>query len=441
MNEPIQEKTANPPGLLPKHVQSWLIMGLAVLMVVIMWLTGGKKQPTVPKTNASMVQTPLPLEVNETKITELQNRIQELQREQLAAQSALVQQNRLLGASPDPQQPQSSNATGNSTPGSTQDPIQTERKRRQYVSLFSSNIALSYRKGVPGANSIPSDPPLQNQEAIPSPPPSAGPDLAQLAQVAQILKDAQPDATVQAPATAQPSSTPSAQSGSSSIPTGPAGVKNENKEATGPAAAAQKSSDAAAGKTYILFEGTILESVLINRLDGQFVGPVECLLTNDVYSHDRQHLLIPAGTKILGETRRVEAFGQTRLAVAFHRLIMPDGYSINLDQFKGLNQIGDAGLRDQVNNHYLRIFGASLAIGALGAVAEAGTGGPLTASGGDLMRQGFAQSMAQSSEQILDKFLNILPTVTIREGHRVKVYLSGDLAMPDYNNHHMPPDL
>ena len=441
MNEPIQEKTANPPGLLPKHVQSWLILGLAVLMVVIMWLTGAKKQPTVPKTNASMVQTPLPLEVNETKITDLQNRIQELQREQLAAQSALVQQNRLLGASPDPQQPQSSNATGNSTSGSTQDPIQTERKRRQYVSLFSSNIALSYRKGERSANSVPSDPPPQNQEASPSPPPSSGPDLAQLAQVAQILKDAQSNATVQAPATAQPSSTPSAQSGSSSIPTGPAGVKNESKEATGPAANVPKSSNVAAGKTYILFEGTILESVLINRLDGQFVGPVECLLTNDVYSHDRQHLLIPAGTKILGETRRVEAFGQTRLAVAFHRLIMPDGYSINLDQFKGLNQIGDAGLRDQVNNHYLRIFGASLAIGALGAVGEAGTGGPLTASGGDLMRQGFAQSMAQSSEQILDKFLNILPTVTIREGHRVKVYLSGDLAMPDYNNHHMPPDL
>jgi type IV secretion system protein TrbI len=429
MNEPIQEKAASPPGLLPKHVQSWLILGLAVLMVVIMWLTGGKKQPTVPKTNAAMVQTPLPLEVNETKIAELQNRIQELQREQLAAQSALVQQNRLLGTSPDPQQPQSTNASGNPTPGSTEDPIQTERKRRQYVSLFSSNIALSYRKGVPSANSVPSDQPPQNQDPPPSTPSTAGPDLAQLAQVAQILKDAQPNTAAQG------------QSGSSSIPTGPAGVKNESKEATGPAANVPKSSNVAAGKTYILFEGTILESVLINRLDGQFVGPVECLLTNDVYSHDRQHLLIPAGTKILGETRRVEAFGQTRLAVTFHRLIMPDGYSINLDQFKGLNQIGDAGLRDQVNNHYLRIFGASLAIGALGAVAEAGTGGTFNASGADLMRQGFAQSMAQSSEQILDKFLNILPTVTIREGHRVKVYLSGDLTMPDYNNHKMPPDL
>ena len=211
------------------------------------------------------------------------------------------------------------------------------------------------------------------------------------------------------------------------------------KEADHPAAARNESGNAAAGKTYVLFEGTVLETVLINRLDGQFSGPVECLLATDVYSHDRQHLLIPAGTKIVGEDKKVDTFGQTRLAVAFHRLIMPDGYSVSLDKFKGLNQIGDTGLRDQVNNHYLRIFGTSLAIGALGAVAEAGhrrrpdaSPGP-TVSGKDL-----AQSTAQSSAQILDKFLNILPTVTIREGHRVKVYLSGDLAVPDYSNHKMP---
>ena len=141
--------------------------------------------------------------------------------------------------------------------------------------------------------------------------------------------------------------------------------------------------------------------------------------------------MIPAGSKVLGETRKVEAFGQTRLAVVFHRLLMPDGYSVSLDQFKGLNQAGDTGLRDQVNNHYLRIFGASLAIGALGAVAEAGTGGVLTQSGTDRLREGFGQSTARSSEQILDRFLNVLPTVTIREGHRVKIYLSGDLALPD----------
>jgi type IV secretion system protein VirB10 len=199
--------------------------------------------------------------------------------------------------------------------------------------------------------------------------------------------------------------------------------------------------NAADGKSYVIFEGTILETVLLNRLDGQFIGPVECLVTSDIYSHDRQHLLIPSGTKVLGEAKRVDTFGQTRLAVAFHRLIMPDGYSVSLDQFKGMNQIGDTGLRDQVNNHYLKIFGASLAVGVIGGIAEAGSGGVLTQSGTQGIEQGVGQSLGQTSQRILDKFLNILPTVTIREGHRVKIYLSGDLAVPDYANHKMPSDL
>ena len=120
--------------------------------------------------------------------------------------------------------------------------------------------------------------------------------------------------------------------------------------------------------------------MLINRLNGTFAGPVDCLVTNDIYSHDGQHVLIPAGTKVLGEARKVEALGQLRLAVSFHRLIMPDGFSVSLDQFTGLNQIGETALRDKVNNHYLQIFGASLAIGILGGVAEAGTGNSFTNS-------------------------------------------------------------
>jgi type IV secretion system protein VirB10 len=199
--------------------------------------------------------------------------------------------------------------------------------------------------------------------------------------------------------------------------------------------------NAAEGQSYVIFEGTILETVLLNRLNGDFNGPVECLVTNDIYSHDRQHVLIPSGAKVLGEARRVDAFGQARLAVAFHRLIMPDGYSVSLDQFKGMNQIGNIGLRDQVNNHYLKIFGASLAIGAIGGVAEARSGAVLTQSGTQSVQQGIGEGLGQTSQRILDKFLNILPTVTIREGHRVKIYLSGDLAVPDYANHRMPSDL
>jgi type IV secretory pathway VirB10-like protein len=415
----IQDKAPKPPGLLPKNVQSWLLAGLAVLMIVIMWLTGGKKPAAPARAIPTAPAVQAPLEVNEAKIVDLQNRIQDLQRQQILAQNALAQQSHILaGGNQDAQPLPSSGSTGNASPERAADSIREERKKRDYLSLFSSNVALTYRKPSP------STPPRDGELPSVAAPPATELNAAQLAELLKPLP-------MQVPMPA-PNATSTKDSAAGS---------DRKEDSKSPAAAPARAPAAATGNTYVVFEGTVLETVLINRLDGQMPGPVECLLTGDVYSHDRQHLLIPAGSKLLGETRKVENFGQNRLAVTFHRLLMPDGYSASLDHFQGLNQIGDAGLRDQVNNHYLRIFGTSLAIGAIGAVAEGGTSGALTASGKDRLRQGFAQSIAQSSAQILDRFLNILPTVTIREGHRIKVYLSGDLALPDYTNHTMPSNL
>ena len=120
---------------------------------------------------------------------------------------------------------------------------------------------------------------------------------------------------------------------------------------------------------------------------------------------------------------------------------MPDGYSVSLDQFKGLDQTGATALKDKINNHYVKIFGASLAVGVIGGVAQLGTGSVLTQNGADRIRQGFSLGMAQAGEQILDRFLNILPTVTIREGTRVKIYLSNDLLLPDYQAHTVQSNL
>jgi type IV secretion system protein VirB10 len=121
--------------------------------------------------------------------------------------------------------------------------------------------------------------------------------------------------------------------------------------------------------------------------------------------------------------------------MVFHRLIMPDGYWVDLDQFHGLDQAGETGLKDQVNNHYLEIFGASLALGVIAGAAEASTSSGYAASGSDIYRQGVASSLSQSGGRALDRFINIPPTVTIREGHRVKVYLTQDLLLPAYENH------
>ena len=128
----------------------------------------------------------------------------------------------------------------------------------------------------------------------------------------------------------------------------------------------------------MIYEGLTLDTVLMNRLDGDAAGPVKVLVSNPVYSHDHQHVLIPDGTIVLGEARKIGSAGigqQRRIAVTFHRLLMPDGYSVDLDQFHGLDQIGEEGLKDQVNNHYVQIFGTSIALGVIAGASQISQGG------------------------------------------------------------------
>jgi type IV secretory pathway VirB10-like protein len=200
--------------------------------------------------------------------------------------------------------------------------------------------------------------------------------------------------------------------------------------------------NSAHGQPYVVFEGTTIDTVLVNRLDGEFAGPLKVMVTNPIYSQDRQHLLIPEGTFILGDVQKVSGFGQKRLAVTFHRLLMPDGYSVDLDQFHGLDQAGATGLKDKVNNHYVEIFGASIALGIVAGAAEAtNSNSGYNESGSEAYKSGIASSLSQSSANVLDRFINIPPTITIREGHRIKVYITQDMLLPAVENHTVPGNI
>jgi type IV secretion system protein VirB10 len=200
--------------------------------------------------------------------------------------------------------------------------------------------------------------------------------------------------------------------------------------------------DSAAGQPYVIYEGLTMDTILMNRLDGDSPGPVKVMVSSPVYSHDHQHVLIPDGTVVLGEARKIGSNGfgqQRRMAVVFHRMIMPDGYSVDLDQFHGLDQIGEEGLKDKVNNHYFEIFGTSIALGVIsGAGQIAAGGGTITTSGSQAFTTGAASSVSQSATTVLDRFIQIPPTITIREGHRIKVYFTQDMLLPAYENHTIP---
>jgi hypothetical protein len=196
------------------------------------------------------------------------------------------------------------------------------------------------------------------------------------------------------------------------------------------------------GEKYLIIQGTMIHTTLANEIYSDLPGPLTCIVSEPVMSYDKQHVLIPAGTKVYGETDKVELTGQSRLGIAFDMMVLPNDAKVALPKLPAQEENGSNGLKGHVNNHTLRIFGTSLAIGLLPSTAALiNVGSPLTSSGIDQLRYGFANGMTAAGTQTLARLSNIPPSITIKAGHTVEVYLLGDLQVPAYENWRINPHL
>jgi type IV secretory pathway VirB10-like protein len=191
------------------------------------------------------------------------------------------------------------------------------------------------------------------------------------------------------------------------------------------------------GKLYRIFEGSVFEGVVTNHIDGGLSGPILIMLTTDYYSHDHQQLLLPQGTRLIGSVQAVNSSQARKMVVAFHRAICPDGFSVDLDKFAGLDPLGTTGLATKVDNRYFQTFAVAAAIGGLGGLAQIGNNNILDPSA--QIRNGITSQTSEEGEQILNHFLNRLPIITLKEGSRARVYIGRDILIPSYAEHRVEP--
>jgi type IV secretory pathway VirB10-like protein len=194
------------------------------------------------------------------------------------------------------------------------------------------------------------------------------------------------------------------------------------------------------GQFYRVFEGTVLEGVVTNHVDGGLAGPILVMLTTDYYSHDHQQLLMPQGTRLIGSVQSVGNAQQRKMFVTFHRAVCPDGFSLDFDKYLGLDQIGTTGLATKVDHGYLLAFGAAAAIGGLGGLAQIGNNGSVFTPSSEI-RNGISEQSAAEGEQVLNHFLNRLPIITLKEGSRARIYIGRDILIPSYAAHRVDPTL
>lgn len=178
----------------------------------------------------------------------------------------------------------------------------------------------------------------------------------------------------------------------------------------------------------VLQAGSVIPAALITGIRSDLPGLVAAQVTQNVYdSPTGRILLIPQGSRLIGDYDADVAFGQSRVLLAWNRLILPDGRSIILERQPAADPSGFAGLQDSTDYHWGGVLKAALVSTLLGVGSEFGTG-----SEGDLaraIRRGTQDSVNRAGEQIVSRELNVRPILTIRPGFPVRVLVTRDLVL------------
>lgn len=183
---------------------------------------------------------------------------------------------------------------------------------------------------------------------------------------------------------------------------------------------------------YQVMAGSIIAASLITGVNSDLPGLVVAQVTENVYDTvTGQTLLIPQGARLVGAYDSVVAFGQSRALLVWQRIIMPDGSSIQIDNLPATDAAGYTGLEDEVDYHTWTLLKGIAMSTLLGVGSQVGT----TANENNLiqaLRQSTLQTTNQAGSRIVEKDLNIQPTITIRPGWPVRIIVHKDLVLKPY---------
>ena len=189
---------------------------------------------------------------------------------------------------------------------------------------------------------------------------------------------------------------------------------------------------------YELKTGTVIPAVLVSGVNSDLPGQIIGQVTQNVYDTATGHvLLIPQGSKLIGEYDSRVAVGQSRVQVVWTRLNFPDASTLELGNMNGTDQGGYAGFNDQVNNHFLRIYKDALMLSLLSAGAQLSQ--PQTSStngqqptAGQQIAAAMGQQFAATGMEMTKRNMQIQPTLEIRPGYRFNVMVNKDVILRPY---------
>lgn len=184
---------------------------------------------------------------------------------------------------------------------------------------------------------------------------------------------------------------------------------------------------------YELRAGAVIPALLITGINSELSGQILGQVSQNVYdTATGNHLLIPQGSRLVGVYSSEVAYGQSRVLVAWQRIIFPDGKAFDVGSMSGADSAGYAGFNDKVDNHYVRLFASAFLMSAITAGVSYSQSNLNNNSNNqrasDALSEALGQQLGNVTTQMIQKNLSISPTLTIREGFRFNVVVSKDLT-------------
>lgn len=189
---------------------------------------------------------------------------------------------------------------------------------------------------------------------------------------------------------------------------------------------------------FVLRAGAVIPGTMISGIDPELPGPIIGQVSENVYdTATGRYLLIPQGTRLYGLYSKEVSYAQKSVLVAWQRLIFPDGKALDIGSMPGTDSAGYAGFHDQVNNHYVRLFGSALLMsGVVAGITYSQNptqngvyGQPIQPTAGSVMSAALGQELGQVSAQMIAKNLNIAPSLNIRPAYEFNIIVVKDITL------------
>lgn len=184
---------------------------------------------------------------------------------------------------------------------------------------------------------------------------------------------------------------------------------------------------------YEVKAGTVIPGTMITGINSDLPGQILGMVSENVYdTATGRHLLIPQGSKLVGLYSANVIFGQERVLIAWNRIIFPDAKTLNIGAMPGTDQAGYAGFSDLINNHYMKIFGSAFVMSMISgtiSLSSKNNGSQYTETNTDKMVGAMVQQMGEVGKQMIQKNLNISPTLEIRPGYKFNIFITKDIIL------------